>query len=405
MRIPRRAVAALLVLPLLGGCAAAVPIGAQVQGAVAAAVRGSDPEPLVIADPGTGGGSVVSAETMPNLPVQVRLSGVHAARVVYRSSQTEAGEREVSGTVFTPDGDAPDGGWPIISYAHGTTGIEQECAPSRSGSLLGAAALVQGFTAAGFAVAITDYEGLGHAGHHAYLDNITAGYDVIDAVRALRTVFPSVGTRWAAFGGSQGGGAAWAANELAATYAPELDLVGAAALAPAANMVGLVDKAAAGTLTTDQGPLLQWVLESWARRDPSVNLDDYRSGTAAQDWTALSACTPDRAGARDDAVKQLGDNDFAPASPAAAATLRDELASMAVPQGPASAPMLVAYGDSDTYIDAAWTDDALARACALGDVITIDRQAGRGHGDVNGDAVTQWLADRFAGTPAHNDCG
>ncbi|OZD85785.1 hypothetical protein CH273_03370 [Rhodococcus sp. 05-339-2] len=359
---------------------------------------------MVIADPGTGSGSIVSAETMPNLPIQVRLSGVNAARVVYRSVQPGVGEREVSGTVFTPSGEAPEGGWPVISYAHGTTGIEQACAPSRSASLLGASALVQGYTTAGFAVAITDYEGLGHPGNHAYLDNITAGYDVIDAVRALRTVFPDVGTQWAAFGGSQGGGAAWAANELADSYAPELDLVGAVALAPGANMVGLVDKAIAGTLTDDQGPLLQWVLESLARRDPALNLDDYRSGRAAQDWAALTGCTPDKAGAREDAVNRLGDRDFAPKSDAAADALRRALAAMAVPQGPASAPMLVAYGDADTYIDAAWTDAALERACGYGDVITIDRQAGRGHGDVNGDAVNQWIGDRFAGVPAQNDC-
>ncbi|OZF39126.1 hypothetical protein CH294_06415 [Rhodococcus sp. 14-2483-1-1] len=404
MRRTHRALTALLLLPVLAGCTAVVPIGAEVQRGVAAAVRGSDPEPMVIADPGTGSGSIVSAETMPNLPIQVRLSGVNAAKVVYRSVQPGVGEREVSGTVFTPSGDAPEGGWPIISYAHGTTGIEQDCAPSESSSLLGASALVQGYTTAGFAVAITDYEGLGHPGSHAYLDNIAAGYDVIDAVRALRTVFPDAGTRWAAFGGSQGGGAAWAANELAGSYAPELDLVGSVALAPGANMVGLVDKAIAGTLTVDQGPLLQWVLESLSRRDPALNLDDYRSGNAAQDWGALTGCSPDRAGARDDAVKRLGDKDFAPKSEEAAAALRAALTAMAVPTGPASAPMLMAYGDADTFIDAAWTDAALEQACAYGDVITIDRQAGRGHGDVNGDAVNQWIGDRFAGVPAQNDC-
>ena len=404
MTTTRRWLAALLLLPLLSGCAVVVPVAGQVQGALAAVLRGSDPQPMVIADPGTGSGSIVSAETMPNLPIQVRLSGVNAARVVYRSVQPGVGEREVSGTVFTPSGEAPEGGWPVISYAHGTTGIEQACAPSRSASLLGASALVQGYTTAGFAVAITDYEGLGHPGNHAYLDNITAGYDVIDAVRALRTVFPDVGTQWAAFGGSQGGGAAWAANELADSYAPELDLVGAVALAPGANMVGLVDKAIAGTLTDDQGPLLQWVLESLARRDPALNLDDYRSGEAAQDWAALTGCTPDKAGAREDAVNRLGDKDFAPKSDAAADALRRALGAMAVPQGPASAPMLVAYGDADTYIDAAWTDAALEQACGYGDTITIDRQAGRGHGDVNGDAVNQWIGDRFAGVPAQNDC-
>ena len=57
---------------------------------------------------------------------------------------------------------------------------------------------------------------------------------------------PEVSTKWAAFGGSQGGGAAWAAAEQAGPYASDLNLVGAVALAPAADVSGLVTKAERG---------------------------------------------------------------------------------------------------------------------------------------------------------------
>ena len=37
----------------------------------------------------------------------------------------------VSGMVAIPKGKAPTGGWPVITWAHGTTGIADVCAPSR----------------------------------------------------------------------------------------------------------------------------------------------------------------------------------------------------------------------------------------------------------------------------------
>ena len=37
----------------------------------------------------------------------------------------------VSGIVSVPKGTPPKGGWPVVAYAHGTTGIASQCAPSR----------------------------------------------------------------------------------------------------------------------------------------------------------------------------------------------------------------------------------------------------------------------------------
>ncbi len=389
---------------MLSGCASAISIGVSAPAQVAVALVPENPEQIDLPEQGTGSGSVVYAETLPNLPWLATRGGLESARVVYRSVQSgDGGQTEVSGTVFTPSGKTPDGGWPVISFGHGTTGILPECGPSLSPTLLSAAGLAAGFTQAGYAVAITDYQGLGNEGVHHYLDNHTAGYNMIDAVRALRNIFPDVSNRWVAFGGSQGGGASWAANEQAG-YAPELEMLGSVSLAPSADVTGLVDKAEQGTLTADQAPLMQWVLESLARRFPGFDLDNYRSPSVAENWDALVGCTPAAASARDAAAKMIEPKDFAPHSPEAAELLRHYLDEMSVPQAKASAPMMVLYGTADSYIDVAWTDDALARACALGDVITIDRQQGTGHGDVDGDAVTQWIAARFAGEPAVDDC-
>lgn len=354
---------------------------------------------------GSGPGTLVSAMTMPNLTGALTSLGVRSARVVYRSTEGDTGAPTVvSGTVFVPKGTAPQGGWQVVAFGHGTTGIQQPCAPSLSENLLGQAPVVAGFIKLGFAVAFADYQGLGAEGNHPYLDARTAGRNIIDAVRALRATFPDISSQFGAFGGSQGGGAVWAADEQVAEYAPELTLVGAVALSPAADMVGLVDKAQRGTLTADQRPLMQWVLESLGRLHPQLNLDDFRHGVAAANWKALSACAGALVHTRAEVAPDIGAFDFAPSSPTAAAALTGLLRDWALPQRPLAAPLSVVYGTSDTYIDPDWTTRAIAGACERGGTVRWRLEEGKGHADIDAADQIAWLVDRFQDKPLANGC-
>ncbi len=356
---------------------------------------------------GTSPGSVITASTFDGLTIPMRLVRAKGARVEYRSTDAAGKSTVVSGTVFVPGGDPPPGGWPVIALGHGTLGINSECGPSRSPNLLGLVGLVQGFVGAKYAVTVADYQGLGATGVHPYLDSPTAGRNIIDSVRALRTVFGKdspVSDRWVGYGSSQGGGAIWAANEQSATYAPELDLLGTVDAAPAADVVGLVAKARAGTMTRDQGPALQWVIESAARANPTIVRDDYRTRTTRANWDILSACMGPLVSQRDEAVKAIGPFDLSPTTDAAADRLIDLLRSYALPKRPASAPMYVLWGTADTYIDADWTQAAVRRACAMGDVIEASEQPGKGHSDVDITSAVGWLKDRFDGKPAPANC-
>ncbi|MDI6628173.1 MAG: lipase family protein [Rhodococcus sp. (in: high G+C Gram-positive bacteria)] len=353
-----------------------------------------------------GPGSLESAQQLLTIDRRVSAVSSVAARVVYSStSGVDGSPQRVSGTIFAPEGAPPVGGWPIIAYGHGTTGVLEDCAPSTDPELLGSSQIVAALVRAGNVVTVSDYQGLGLEGsYHPYLDARTVGNNLIDSVRAARKLIPEASTKWAAFGGSQGGQASWAANELAGSYGEGLELVGSVSLVPAADMVGLADAAANGTLTDDQKPLLQWVLVGLAQSYPELDLDDYRRGIVAEKWDELSACGGVLAADRTSLAAQISDDDLRPATPEATAKLAEYLREMSLPMSPAAAPMLVLYGGKDTLISQAWTEAAIAAGCAAGDTIQSVLQPNSGHADIDGAAAFGWLDDRFAGTEAISFC-
>ena len=88
----------------------------------------------------------------------------------------------------------------MITYAHGTTGSADTCAPTRgydAGTLVSYAyPLLKRWLKAGYAVVRTDYEGLGTPGVHAYLVGQSEGRSVLDAVRAARKLEPRLSKRF-----------------------------------------------------------------------------------------------------------------------------------------------------------------------------------------------------------------
>jgi hypothetical protein len=167
-------------------------------------------------------GTVVSSSDQAPFDLSELPAGSTAHTMVYRSISGITGlATVVSGAVFTPPGAPPPGGWPVIGYAHGTVGVTPDCAPTGDSRLLGDITSVAIQLKLGYAVAYTDYAGLGKPTgsvpgtptSHAYLEPKSAAFNLIDAVRAARTVVPQLSSRWVALGSSQGGETAWAAAE------------------------------------------------------------------------------------------------------------------------------------------------------------------------------------------------
>jgi acetyl esterase/lipase len=160
--------------------------------------------------------------------------------LLYRSKSVDGDVVAVSGSLTLPRGPKPRGGWPVVTYAHGTVGIADACAPTRgydANQLVSYAyPLLRRLLRAGYAVVRTDYEGLGTPGVHPFLIGRSEGRSVLDAVRAARQLDPRLSRRFVIAGHSQGGHAALFAADLAPRWVPDLRLRGTVALAPASHL-------------------------------------------------------------------------------------------------------------------------------------------------------------------------
>lgn len=155
-----------------------------------------------------------------------------AVRILYtaRDGIDDKSVVPVSAAVFLPRGTPPEGGWPVMAWAHGTTGIADICAPSARPRGERDSHYITSWLDAGFAVVASDYQGLGTPGIHPYSNYRASSYSVLDSARAI------IGdARYRAAnavilaGQSQGAGVVVAAAGYAPAYAPELKLRGVVA--------------------------------------------------------------------------------------------------------------------------------------------------------------------------------
>jgi hypothetical protein len=203
-------------------------------------------------------GELIRAEPMKPAP-----NGAKVWRILYASTDPDGRPIDVSGVVIAPDLPPPIAGRYVLAWAHATTGVADACAPSVSPEFLDTIPHVPALVALDWVVVATDYPGLGTPGVHPYLVGESEGRAILDAVRAAAQVEKSgAGKRFGVWGHSQGGHAALFAGELAASYAPELQLSGIAAIAPATDLGQLLQD----DLSTHAGAILtSYSLWTWSR--------------------------------------------------------------------------------------------------------------------------------------------
>lgn len=222
-------------------------------------------------------------------------------RIMYRSNDTHDRPIAVTGTYFEPDNPWPGHGpRPLIAFAVGTYGQGDQCAPSRlfnqgihySGGFDITLNYEEGFVATmvarGFAVVVTDYEGLGTPGVHPYANRASEAHALIDAARAaMQLPNTSLDPRGpvAFWGYSQGGQASGAAVEMAPTYAPDLDVVGAYVGAPPADLQQLLPFIDGSALAGAVGYLLNSLIAAYPESEPTIRAALTPRGTQMLDNT------------------------------------------------------------------------------------------------------------------------
>jgi pimeloyl-ACP methyl ester carboxylesterase len=408
------AVAALAGALGLGACSSTTPATLHVP-TVAAQVAATGipafydpPQPL----PGAPPGSLIRAEKVTGVPGVP--SGATVWRILYHSRSIYNADIAVSGYVVAPPGPAPAAGWPIISWAHGTSGFTGICAPSlfTSQGQVGPY-LITGladYLRAGFVVAATDYQGLGVPGIHPYLLGQIEGRGVLDAARAARGL-PGLHTTATVviYGHSQGGHAALFAGELAPHYAPDLHVVGVVAAAPATGLSTIVSVMT--TTTVGQGILIfsMPIAYTWSRtyRDlPGADLFT-ATGEQAAASAVTAGCLPAEATVIADQHLTVGTvfQPDAATNPVVVAHARlNDPGRTKTP-----APILVVQGTADTTVPPALSDAYVTTmACPVGDTIDYLHVAGASHVSVVVVAVptiVQWMHARLQRQAAPSTCG
>ncbi|MFE9554272.1 lipase family protein [Streptomyces sp. NPDC006703] len=381
-------------------------IRTRVAGAITAALLLSAATPTAFADDTAtvSPGDVVSQSPTEFHPLPGQWTNTRAWHVTYRSTTAKGGPNVVSGTVIVPN-DGRTGSRPVVTYAVGTVGLGDSCAPSANfpyGTAV-EATLINQVVQKGWAVAVTDYEGLGTPGDHTYTVGRAEGTAMLDAARAAeRLGIPGVDTNSPVgiMGYSQGGQASSWAAELHDSYAPELKVKGTATGGVPADLMkvaaandgglgsGLILMAAAG----QNAAFPELKLDSYLNPAGKALVDYFRNNCVAIDSTVGS-------------FKRI--TDLTVRNPLQQPDWQARLGESRLGTHRPDAPVYLYHGTVDELIPYAVGQQLRADWCAKGANVEWHALPLLGHiGGVTVGAIpgANWLADRFAGKPVGGNC-
>jgi pimeloyl-ACP methyl ester carboxylesterase len=329
--------------------------------------------------------------------------GATAVRILYHSVDATGGDVATSGVVLIPAGKPGPKGWPVIAWAHGTSGVARQCAPSAMKDVYYGDEGLMPMVAAGFAVVATDYHGLGSdGGPHQYINKVAQAHDVVYSIPAARAAVKSLGAKWVVDGHSQGGLAAWGVAE--AEYdLKDPDYLGAVSVAGVAREVDFFSHL---SNTPGVGFYLAFMAAGIHARYPEFNPHDLLSDGVLAHYSdassqgcfyygyALYAALPVGTLLRPQWEKSPWVHRFFEGNAVANAAI--------------GGPLFVIAGEADQTVPIEGVRAAVQQMCAKKQAVTFRSYPGLDHDPTMEKSTPdqlEWIRARFAGKPAAANCG
>lgn len=325
------------------------------------------------------------------------------SRLIYQSQTSEGGTVPVSGFVLWPYSprSQPDG-YPVVAWAHGTSGFGANAAPSHHKNLWQHFLAPYQIALQGYVVVATDYAGLGvqkhPSGHdivHEYLASPAQANDVVHSVTAAQAAFPELSRDFVVVGQSQGGGAAWAVAQRAALTSSTPGYLGAVAVSPYTNMLDL-DNEVTKFLPAALCPGLAQVFPGFKPEDLLTAEGQTRLDVVLRMSLGINSAFTFLSEA--DVLKpDWRDNKY----------LQEYMSRTSNGSKPIKSPLLIIHGASDPVLDIPIIETAVKKTAELFPSAQIQYIALPDVTHVSALAASQWrwmdwIGDRFTGRAVEN---
>ena len=415
---------------VLGAC-----LAAAVTSGVTASAAPADFYEVPASALGGAPGTVVDTQPYPpllSIPNQQGPWPSGAQRIMYRTTDAHGAATAASGTYF--DASLPwigAGPRPLVVLGPGTQGQGDQCAPSRlfqDGVHYNApldfaveyeVLQVHALLSRGIDVVVTDYQGLGTAGMHSYVDRRAQGHAMLDAARAVKALPGSrIGddNPIGFWGYSQGGGAAASAAEMQPSYAPDLDVRGTYAGGPPADLRAVAAALDGGLATGLLGYAVNSIYAGYPETRADIDGALAPAGRQALDEIAAQ-CVPEtiaRYGLHRTTEWTKDGRSLAElidALPSVSAVVDEQRIGRATP----GSPVLIVQGRNDDLIPHTQATRLASDWCARGATVEFRTEeippiapgfvVGHGLPMVSGlPSALDWMTDRFDGVPARSGC-
>ena len=184
---------------------------------------------------------------------------------------------------------------PVVAWDHGTIGLVQRCLPSLTTIPFAAIPAVQQAVEEQWVVVAPDYQTDAN-GIHPFLIGEGEARSTLDAVRAARQLPDlALDPKTVLWGHSQGGHAALWTAMLAPDYAPDVALAGTVAIAPAADLHGLLEMHGGDAIASGIGAFLVNAYSAFYREviyDDAVRAEFHEIGRDLATRCPLDQKTP-----------------------------------------------------------------------------------------------------------------